>query len=77
VFTGRYELQYSITPAGLIGTARLPDMRKIRINGSFVENRVHWQFEVRLLQFIVCTGYKPFDYVSHKTDPTNGNFKAS
>jgi hypothetical protein len=63
VFTGRYELQYSRTPSGLIGTARFPDMRKIRIIGSFVENRLHWQFEVRLLLFIVCTGYKTFDHV--------------
>ena len=34
---------------GLIGTANHPDMQKIRIIGFFPENRLHWQFEVRLL----------------------------
>jgi hypothetical protein len=33
--------------SGLIGTARHPDMQKIRIIGFFFENRLHWQFEVR------------------------------
>ena len=45
------ELQLS----GLIGTASHPDMQKIRIFRFFSENRLHWQFEVRLLQFTVCT----------------------
>jgi len=40
---------------GLIGTARLPDMQKIRIIGFFFENMLHWQFEVWLLRFTVCT----------------------
>jgi hypothetical protein len=40
---------------GLIRTASLTDMQKIQIIGVFVENRIHWQFEVRLLLFIVCT----------------------
>jgi hypothetical protein len=26
-----------------------PDMQKIRIIGFFFENRLHWQFEVRLI----------------------------
>jgi len=40
---------------GLIGTAIRPDMQKIRIIGFFFENRLHWQSEVRLLLFTVCT----------------------
>ena len=32
--------------SGLIGTTSNPDMHKIRINGFFFENRLHWQFEV-------------------------------
>ena len=32
--------------AGLTGTARQPDMQKIRIIGFFFENILHWQFEV-------------------------------
>jgi len=42
VFTCTVELHLS----GLIGTARHPDMQKIRIIGFFFENRLHWQFEV-------------------------------
>ena len=30
----------------LIGTASHPDMQKIRVIGFFLENRLHWQFEV-------------------------------
>jgi hypothetical protein len=41
--------------SGLIGTASHPDMQKIRIIGFFLENRFHWQFEVLLLLFTVCT----------------------
>jgi hypothetical protein len=40
---------------GLIGTARHPDMQKIQIIGFSFENRLHWQFAVRLLLFTVCT----------------------
>ena len=40
---------------GLIGSVILPDKQKIRIIGFFVENRLHWQFEVRLLLFTVRT----------------------
>ena len=39
----------------LIGTASHPDVQKIRIIGFFFENRLHWQFEIRLLLFTVCT----------------------
>ena len=41
--------------SGLTGTASHPDMQKIRIIGSFFENSLHWQFEVQLLLFTVCT----------------------
>jgi len=41
--------------SGLIGMARHTDMQKIRIIGLFFENWLHWQFEVRLLLFTVCT----------------------
>ncbi len=46
----------------LIGTARLPDKPKIGIIGFFIENRVHWQFEVRLLLFTVCTASKTLEH---------------
>jgi hypothetical protein len=36
--------------SGLIGTASHPDMQKFRIIGVFSENKLHWQFEVRLLE---------------------------
>jgi len=41
--------------SGLIGTASHPDMQKIRIIGFFCENTPHWESEVRLLLFTVCT----------------------
>jgi hypothetical protein len=41
--------------SGLIGTASHPKMHKIRIIGFFFDNRLHWQFEVRLLLLTVCT----------------------
>ena len=40
--------------SGIFGTASHPDMQKIRTIWFFYENRQHWQFEVRLLLFIVC-----------------------
>jgi len=40
---------------GLIGKVRHPDLQKIRINGYLFEYRLHWQFEVRLSLFTVCT----------------------
>ena len=39
--------------SGLIGTASYPDLQKIRIIRFFCENRLHWQFEVRLLPFTI------------------------
>jgi hypothetical protein len=41
--------------SGLIGTSNHSDMQRIRMIGFFFENRPHWQFEVALLQFTVCT----------------------
>ena len=41
--------------SGLIGTASYPDTQKIRIIGYFLGNRFHWQFEILLLLFTVCT----------------------
>jgi hypothetical protein len=40
--------------SGLTGTAKHPNMQKIRIIGFFFENRLHGQFEITLLQFTVC-----------------------
>jgi hypothetical protein len=39
----------------LIGKPSRPDNHKIRIIGLFFENRLYWQFEVRLLLLTVCT----------------------
>ena len=39
----------------LISTKRHPDVLKIQAVGFLFENRVHWQFAVRLLLFIECT----------------------
>jgi hypothetical protein len=44
-------------------------MQKIRIIGFFLNNGLHWQFEVRLLLFTVCT-FRPrliWSYVCHNT----------
>jgi len=41
--------------SGLIGMASRPDMQIIQIIEFFFENRLHWQFEIRLLLFTVCT----------------------
>ena len=46
--------------SGLIGTASHPDMQKIRIIGFLFENRLHWQSEVWLLLFAVCTCVRNF-----------------
>ena len=40
---------------GMIGKASNPNMQKIRIIGFCFENRLHWQFVVRLLLFTVST----------------------
>ena len=39
----------------LIVTVKLQDLHTIRTIGFFFENRLHWQLEVRLLLFTVCT----------------------
>jgi len=39
----------------LTGTASHLDKQKIRKVGFFFENRLHWQFEVRLLLLTICT----------------------
>jgi len=44
----------------LIGTASHPAMLKIRIIGFVFENTLHWQFEVWLLLFTVCTCVSTF-----------------
>jgi hypothetical protein len=41
--------------SGIIGTSSHPDMQEIRKIGFFSENKLHWQFAVRLLLFTVCT----------------------
>ena len=41
--------------SGLIGTGSLPDKENIRIIGFVSANRLHWQFEVGLLLFTMCT----------------------
>jgi hypothetical protein len=40
---------------GLIGTANHLDKQKIRIIEIFLEHKLHWQLEVRLLLFTVRT----------------------
>jgi len=60
LFLDLYIMQYvfctvELHLSGLIGTASHPDMQKIRIIGFFFENRLHWQFEVCMLLFTVCT----------------------
>jgi hypothetical protein len=42
---------------GLIGTERHPGIQKIRTIGFSFENRLRWQFKVRLLLFILCTSF--------------------
>jgi len=39
-----YAVEFHLS--GLIGTARHPDMQKIRIIGFFFANRLHWPFEL-------------------------------
>jgi hypothetical protein len=41
--------------SGLIGMAKEPDMQKIRIIGFLFEYKLHWQFQVELLLFTICT----------------------
>jgi len=46
--------------SGLNGSASLPDKHKSRMIGFFFEKRLHWQFEVRLSLFAVCTAVWTF-----------------
>jgi hypothetical protein len=70
----------------LTGMASHPNMQKIWITRFFLENRLHWQFEVRLLFY---STYPHLDFSTtpdlklqkplHCTvlDPITSNFKAS
>jgi hypothetical protein len=49
--------------SGLIGKASHPDMQKIQIIGFFFENRLHWQFEFRLLLFTYVLTYYLLTYL--------------
>jgi len=53
VSTTAYTVEFHLS--GLIGTAGHPDKQKIRIIGFFFENTLHWQSEVQLLLYAVCT----------------------
>ena len=58
-FSSAVELHLS----GFIGTVSHPDMQKIWVIWFDFENKLHWQFEGRLLQFTACTWvYKPFHH---------------
>jgi hypothetical protein len=50
--------------SGLIGTGSHRDLQEIRIIGFFFENRVHWQFEVR-----VCNIYRTYLRLNISTTP--------
>jgi len=51
-----YEGTVEIHLSRLIGAVSHPVMQKIRIIGFSFENRLHWQFEVRLLALtLYCT----------------------
>jgi len=41
--------------SGLFGMASHPDTQIIRLIGFFFVYMPHWQFEIRLLLFTVCT----------------------
>jgi hypothetical protein len=49
LFTAEFHL------SELSGTKSHPAMQKIRITGFFFEHNLHWQSDVRLLLFTVCT----------------------
>ena len=46
--------------SGLIGTASLPGMQKIRIIGFFFDSSLNWQLGCYYLQNVPAS--KPFDY---------------
>jgi len=50
-----HEYRVELHLSRLIGMVNHLDMHKIQIIGFFFENWLHWQFEVRLLLFTVCT----------------------
>jgi len=51
-----YIYDYSKIPLTRINCdGKPPDKQKIRIIRFFFANRLHWQFEVQLLLFSVCT----------------------
>jgi hypothetical protein len=60
---------------GFVGLASHPDVRKIRIIGFFLVNRLHWQFEVRMLlqggsnmtgtDLCVNKPHKSWSYLNH------------
>ena len=52
-YTVTTEVQWEVHLSRLTGTASHPDMQKFWI--IFFENSLHWQFEVPLLLFTVCT----------------------
>ena len=53
------KIKLELLLSGLIGASNHPDKQKIRKTEFFFENRLHWQFGVRLLLFAVCiTQYK-------------------
>ena len=51
----QYQTTVELNSSGLNGTESHPDVQKIRIIGFFFENRLHWQFDVRLLLFTICS----------------------
>jgi hypothetical protein len=53
--------------SGLFGTASHPDMKEIRINGFFFENRLNWQFEVKkkILQMAVLDYIFIYEQIKH------------
>ena len=50
-----FKITVELRLSGLISKVSHPDNQTIRIIGFFFANRLHWQSEVRLLLFTVCT----------------------
>jgi hypothetical protein len=65
--------------SGLTGTVSHLDTQKIRITGFFSENRLHWQFEVRMLLFTVCTCVETFRprLIWSSNNNNNNNFNSN
>jgi hypothetical protein len=51
---GQFQSTVELHLSGLNGTTSHPDMQKFRIIGFFIENRLHWQFEVAKISTNVC-----------------------